>query len=583
MIRRSWPLVLGLGALSSACLGSPDDPQPANPLSSTPTNFVCDANAVPEALPLRRLSHLQYQNTVSDLVRFAAPASAEEVLGVVEPLFSQLPKDERVGPDKHYAGFTRLDQALQQQHVDGAYAVAKQAAEQLTSVPARLEEIAGTCATDGDAGNDDACLDDMIRWFGERALRRPVTDEDVAFYRGPAGAAPFDPADYADVVALLLNAPHLLYFVEHGEPGSDDTAPLDAYELASRISYHFWQTLPDDGLFEAARSGALLTDAGYEAQLERVFADPRTRAAVGELFGQWLDNTTLEELDSRSGTPVFDSFAGDFAPGPDLREHMLAEVTDAALHYTFDQPSTLRDLITSNRSFARTEDLATIYGVPVWSEGSEPPAFSEPERVGLISRAAFLATGSANTRPIMKGVFIRKALLCDEIPPPPPNAAANPPMLSDSLSTRQVVEELTGQGGCAGCHSTFINPLGFATENFDSLGRLRADQPLFNPETGEMVGSAAINTETVPAVETGDTEVSRNVADLVGLIAESPKPYACFARQYFRFTFGRQEDLNRDGCALADVKLALDEGKPIADVLRSIALSPAFRRRSFVE
>lgn len=580
MIRRPWIWILGLGALAGACTDSPDDPVP--PLGSTPTSFVCDAAAVPEALPLRRLSHLQYRNTVSDLVRLAAPASAEEVLGAMEPLFGQLPEDRRVGTDKHYAGLTRLDQALQQQHVDGAYAVATRVGVELTASPERLAELAGPCATDGDAGNDDGCLDDLIRRFGERALRRPVTDEDVAFYRGPAGAAPFDAADYGDVVALLLNAPNLLYFVEHGEPDSGDTAPLDAYELASRLSYHFWQTLPDDALFESARSGELLTDAGYEAQLERVFADPRTRAAVGELFGQWLDNTTLEELDGRLGTPVFDAFAAGYTPGPDLREHMLAEVTDAALYYTFDQPSTLRDLITSNRSFAKTEDVASIYGVPVWS-GGEPPSFSEPERVGLISRAAFLATGSANTRPIMKGVFIRKALLCDEIAPPPPNAAANPPMLSESLSTRQVVEELTGQGACAGCHATFINPLGFATENFDALGRLRAAQTLFDPETGEVVGSAELDTEVVPAVNDGDQAVAQDAADLVALIAESPKPYACFARQYFRFTFGRQEDLDRDGCALADVKRAIDEGKPLPDVLRSIARSPAFRRRSFAD
>ncbi|HSN99318.1 MAG TPA: DUF1592 domain-containing protein [Candidatus Nanopelagicales bacterium] len=537
---------------------------------------------MPQALPLRRLSHLQYRNTVSDLVRFAAPSSAGEVLGLVAPSFDQLPDDRRIGTDKHYAGFTRLDQALQQQHVDGAYLVAAEVGEALTATPARLEELAGACAADADAVNDDACLDGLIRRFGERALRRPITDDDVAFYRGPAGTAPFDAADYADVVALLLNAPHLLYFVEHGQDGGDDTAPLDAYELASRLSYHFWQTLPDEALFEAARSGALLTDTGYEAEVERVFADPRTREAMGELFGQWLDNTTLEELDGRSGTPVFDAFAADYTPGPDLREHMLAEVTDAALYYTFEEPGTLRDLITSSRSFARTDDLASIYGVPVWS-GGEPPTFSEPERVGLVSRAAFLATGSANTRPIMKGVFIRNALLCDEIPPPPPNAAANPPMLSESASTREVVDELTGQGNCAGCHTLLINPLGFATENFDALGRLRAEQTLFDPETGQVVGSAPVDTETVPYIESGNDTVVTGAADLVALIAESPKPYACFARQYFRFTFGRQEDLDRDGCALSDVKRAIDEGKPMADVLATIARSPAFRRRSFLD
>jgi hypothetical protein len=95
------------------------------------------------------------------------------------------------------------------------------------------------------------------------------------------------------------------------------------------------------------------------------------------------------------------------------------------------------------------------------------------------------------------------------------------------------------------------------------------------------VGTADVSTEVVPRVESGAEQVAKNAEDLTNLIAASPKPYACFARQYFRFTFGRMEDLDRDACALADVKLALDEGKPMADVLLAIARSKAFRMRSF--
>ncbi len=586
-MRQRWSLFLGLCGALTACEGiigdkpgdtgaGGDDP------GLTPAKFTCDPEAVPDALPLRRLSHLQYSHTVTDLVRIAAPSSADAILTAVTPLFDQLPSDTRTGPIHHYAGFSRLDQTLQQEHVDGAYKVAGQVGAELTATPERLTEFAGPCATDNDASNDDACLGNLIRTFGERALRRPVTDDDVAFYRGPAGDSPFEPADYADVAALLLNAPHLLYFVEHGQEGGSDTAPLTAYEVASRLSYHFWQTLPDNALLTAAADGSLLTEEGYAAEVDRVYKDPRTRLAVAEFYGQWLENSTLEELDSRAGTPVFDAFAGNFTPGPDLREHMLAEVTDAALYYTFEQPGSYHDLLTSNRSFARTDDLASIYGVAPWS-GGEPPTFVEPERAGLITRAAFVATGSANTRPIMKGVFLRRALLCDEIAPPPPNAAANPPMLSDKLSTREVVEQLTGQGVCAGCHVPTINPLGFATENFDALGRVRTEQTLYDPETGAVVGSAPVDTESEPRVDQGDYVVSKGAADLTQLIAKSPKPYACFARQYFRFTFGRVEDRKRDGCALADIEASVSDEKPLSEALRAVALSKAFRARSFTE
>jgi hypothetical protein len=581
MIRRPWPWLLGLGALSGACTGILGDDN-AKPNGTNPTSFACAADVTPAALPLRRLSHVQYRNTINDIIRFAAPKVAPAAIASVTPIIEQLPLDQRIGPDKHYAGFSRRDQSLQQEHVDGLYAVGVAVGAALTATSAQLEDVAGTCATDADATNDDACIDGMIRRVGERALRRPVTDEDVTFYREPVGVAPFEPADYADVLALLMNAPHLMYFVEHGQDSADAAVLLDGYELASRLSYHFWQTLPDETLFAAAKSGELLTDAGYDAQLKRVFADPRTRDAVGEFFGQWLENSTLEELDSRAGTPLYDAFAGTTVVGPDLREAMLAEVTDAALYYTFDAPGGFRDLLLDRHSFAKTQQLASIYGVPVWSSG-EPPMFVEPERAGLITRAAYVSTGSANTRPIMKGVFLRKALLCDEIPAPPPNAAANPPKLSDTLSTRQVVEELTGGGACLSCHAYSINPLGFATENFDALGRVRQAQTLFDITTGKVVGSAPVDTSTVPRLDLSDTTASKGAADLSKLVADSPKPYACFARQYFRYTFGRIEDTTRDGCALNDMKVVLDQSKPMADVLVSVARSKAFRSRSFAE
>jgi hypothetical protein len=127
-----------------------------------------------------------------------------------------------------------------------------------------------------------------------------------------------------------------------------------------------------------------------------------------------------------------------------------------------------------------------------------------------------------------------------------------------------------------------INPLGFATENFDALGRVRTEQRIFDDETGAVLGALPVDTTSVPRIDSDDT-ISNGAADVVRLMDESPKPHACFARQYFRFTFGRQEDIDRDACVLADLKTALDDGAPLASVLRSVAKSKAFRSRSFFE
>lgn len=568
-------LVGGCAAALGACTGSIGDGDGGGP-KSTPTHFVCDAAAVPDALPLRRLSRTQYTNTVSDLVGAVAPADAQAILSSITPALASLPTDIPTGPDKHYAGFTSLDQALQQGHADGIYSVGAAIGKELTSTPARLGQVVGACAT---GASDQACLTAFVKSFGERALRRPLTDEDVAFYSKPAVAVPYKAADYADVIALLLNAPEALFFVEHGDPTSTAAvAKLAPYELASRISYHFWQTSPDAELLEKARTGELATDAGYAAEVERAYHDPRTRKALATFFAEWLGNTTLDPLDARIGTPTYDAIRGDFTPGPDTRQHYLDEVVDAARYYSFDKPASFDTFFTSGKSFAKTADVAQIYGVSPWDGSSDP--VDAPGRVGLLTRPAFVATGSIDSRPIMKGVFIRKAMLCDDIAPPPGNVGANPPAPSPNASTRQVVEDLTNTGICAGCHQVQINPLGFATENFDPLGRLRTEETLFD-DKGNAVGMAPIDTKSVPKVNAGDTTESTGAADLEKLMVESPKLHACFARQYFRYTFARMEDLDKDGCGLSDVQKALDDGADLAVVLRSLALTPGFRNRNF--
>lgn len=569
-----------IGKLGDAVGDGPGD----GPVVTSSGDLKCDPTLVPDALPLRRLSKVQYQNTVRDLVALAVPSNAEAVIGAIEPRFDGYPDDLAKGPDDHFAAFHRLDQTIHQEHVDAAYAIGVEIGTLLTS-PDNIDAVIGSCATDADAGNDDDCLDELIERFAPLALRRPLEDDDVSFYRQVAGDAPFEAADYGDVIGQFFSAPYFFYMVEHGTDEAaelPDVYRLGSYELASRLSYHFWQTMPDEALFAAAASGELLTPEGYEAQVQRLYADPRTGQSIQTFYEEWLHRGDLDELDSRLGTPVFDAFADGFVPGPDLRERMLAELGDLGRYYSHDVEGTFEDLFTSRRSFARTEDLASLYGVAPWTSG-EPPELPDAARVGLLTRAGLLATGSANTRPIMKGVFIRKAILCDQIPPPPANANAVPPDLSPDLTTREVVEQLTEQEGttCAGCHTSRINHLGYATEDFDALGRHRTVQKLYHLETGALLGDKPIDTFSIPQVVPGDMAESTGAADLSQQIVESGLAHSCFARVYFRYTFGREEDLDKDGCSLVPLREKLVEGSSLSEVLRQIALLPSFQERAY--
>jgi hypothetical protein len=553
---------------------------------STPS-FACDAAARPPAATLRRLTMSQYRNTLADFVAFAtgSPSDAASVLAELAAPLGRLPQDRREPTSEDLHGsYRRLDQSLQQLHVDSFYDLGVATGAALTT-PARLGSVVGACATDQDAGNDAACLSEFIARVGARALRRPLDAAEVTFYESVYGSdkAP-NAAAYADVLGVLLNSPQMLYFVEHGGAevtGKAGVFELSGYELASRLSYQLWQTAPDAQLLGHAADGSLLDAQTYRAEVTRLLADTRAQAALAEFFGDFAKVEELPALDAKNSDPVFKAFAGSQLPSESLRQDMIDDVLGLLGYYTWQEPSGLRALFESDRSFARSPELASLYGVPAWDGTAAPPSFPAGQRPGLLTRALFLSTGSPNTRPIMKGVFIRKNILCDGIPPPPPGANAKPPELEPGMTTRETVEELTETPGtvCAGCHATLINSLGFATENFDALGRFRTEQRFFDA-TGNAAGSKPVNTSGVPHVTDSDSSAA-GATELMQQILASGKVEACLSRNFFRYTFARWENPDIDGCALENMRKSLENDGTLVDLVMAATLDGSFRQRAF--
>ncbi|HEX2872139.1 MAG TPA: DUF1592 domain-containing protein [Polyangiaceae bacterium] len=556
-------------------------------INGTAPSFACDTAARPPAATLRRLTMSQYRNTLADFVAFATGSATEtaSVLAELAAPLGRLPQDRREPTSEDLHGsYRRLDQALQQLHVDSFYDLGVAAGAALTT-PERLGSVVGACAIDQDAGNDAACLSEFIGRVGARALRRPLDAEEVSFYESVygAGKAP-SPAAYADVLGVMLNAPQMLYFVEHGATevtGKAGVFELSGYELASRLSYQLWQTAPDAQLLSHAADGSLLDAQTYRAEVTRLLADPRAQAALSEFFGDFAKVEELPALDAKNNDPVFKAFAGSQLPSASLRQDMIDDVLGLLGYYTWQAPSGLRALFQSDLSFARSPELASLYGVPTWDGAGAPPSFPSGQRPGLLTRALFLSTGSPNTRPIMKGVFIRKNILCDGIPPPPPGANAKPPELEPGMTTRETVEELTETPGtvCAGCHATLINSLGFATENFDALGRFRAEQRFFDA-AGNAAGSKPITTSGVPHVTDSDSSVA-GASELMEQILASGKVEACLSRNFFRYTFARWENPDIDGCALENMRKSLENDGTVVDLVMAATLDGSFRQRAF--
>jgi hypothetical protein len=574
---------------SGGAPGSPGVPASGGggaPAAVTGTAFSCDPAAPLRPDRLRRLTGAQYRNVVRDLARLAArdTATAMELLGELNPVLARFPEDDRaITAEDPHGSYRRLAQDVQDAMVEAAYDVGAAFGRALAA-PARLRKALADCGADPLKAPAGECLDRFLGVFGERALRRPLTAADRSFLRGVHGnAATIDPAGFAEVVTVLLSMPDVLYLVESGEAavaGRKGLYTLSPYELAARLSLHFWQTIPDDELWQAAKTGALATPAGYERQVDRLFADTRTRATMDEFFREWLKVEDVPAVDALASDPAFKAFAGKDLPGRTLREAMTADLLDFVRHHTWTTAGTVKDLFTSELSFAKSPDLANIYGVPVWT-GGEPPRFSPPNsRPGLLTRAGLLSSGLVTTLPITKGVYIRRNLLCDVIPPPPEGASQTKPEETGLVTTRKLVESLTEAPGspCASCHSTFINPLGFATEDFDALGRRRTEEIFYTPK-GAVAGKAPVDTRAVPEVVTGDKTPASGAAELARLMLDSGKPQACLARHYFRFTFGRPEEVASDGCALEALRRKLVDGGSLRDLLRQVALEPSFKQR----
>ena len=594
----------GAGGTGSDGAGAGDDGSggTTDNAGTTPAKFTCDAAQKAPVDSLRALSTAQYRNTLTDLLAWTLkdPAAATSLLTEANATMSSLPGNVPVIPDGTFSsifpdgGWLRADQTMQFIRVEAFYNIGIVLAEALTS-SSNLSTVVGSCATDGNAANDGTCLTTFIQSFGARALRRPITTDDLTMYSAVYGTpTTASPAAYADVIAAMLSAPEMLYNVEHGDQpvaGLADVYTLSAYELASRLSYHVWDTMPDEELFAKAADGSLLTDATYQAEVDRLFADPRAKTSLDRFWADYMQTgdtggprgtggLNFHDLTANVTAPVYAAFAGSDAPTAATYGNFSQDAVSFADYYTWTNPGTVHDLLTSNLSFAQTADLAKIYGVAAWDGKSAPPQLPAGQRPGLFTRALFVASGPA-TSPILKGVYLRRYVLCDVLGPPPPQAANAMVVNTGAETTRQATTDLTAGAPCNGCHTTVINPLGFVTESFDGLGRFRTAETLYNTD-GSVKTSLPVNTAVAPQVNLGDTTTMvGGASDLMPLIEQSNKFGACMTRNYFRYVFARFEDLNLDGCTLETMRSKLDDNGKILDMLKAVVETPGFKQRTF--
>jgi hypothetical protein len=546
-------LLLSLASCVGVIGDGDDSPGNGGPSGTGPCSVGCTESGLPIAPGSRfpRMSHAQWEQTVVDLFRLEAPTGLSDSFAP-DPLGGM--------------AFDNNQAALEV--TPNLWADYQAAAETLASMvvsdPALLAQVAGD-----PAGGAEAYLES----FGARAFRRPLEPVELElltalFARGAELVPDEDPfvAGVRLTLEAMLQSPPFLYRSELAAATDErGLIALGPWEIASRLSYALWNSMPDDTLFAAAASGALETPQGIAGEADRMVSDPRARPVLRSFFDQLYDADQYLNLTAKSTTayPDFD---------PSLGADMRLELGKFADHVVFEEGGGVRELLTSTTTFV-SPGLAAIYGVATEAlpaadaDGFSQVSLDPTERSGLLTRLGFLAWRGKQVEPdsIHRGVFVVRKILCQPLGPPPD--AAMGAQLGGEETNRQRIEALTGAGTCgASCHGTFINPAGFALERYGAIGEYRTEAE------GQAVDSAA----TYPF--TDGVQSYQDAIQFSALLGDSRQVHACAAAFWVEFLLGRSRAAEDDALVARLVEESLSGGS-ILRIVESLLASDVTRYR----
>jgi cytochrome c553 len=411
-----------------------------------------------------------------------------------------LPPDDR---NSGYERGTAVSRAWVQATTEGAL-------ETVAYVAAHLSELSGV---PGDASNRKERLREYCLAFAERAFRRPLSAaQKRLFVDRPFEAASDPEAAVKRVVLLVLLSPQFLY----REPGSA-TAGGDAYDVACRLSFALWDSLPDAELLRVAAAGRLKTRADVIREAERMLSDPRARSKLLGFFRTWLQLDQVVELPKDPKQfPGFDA-----AVVSQLRSSLELFIEDVL----WSEPSDFRQLLRADYLYVNGR-LASFYGIDLPADAPFQKVVPKTgERAGVLTHPLLLANlaYTASSSPIHRGVFLARNVLGVALRQPPDAFAPIPADLHPTLTTRERVVLQTSQKACVSCHGV-VNPLGFTLESFDAIGRFRTQD-----------NGKPIDVSGFFVVRSGETQKFNGVRDLARFLVSSDESQEAFVARLFHY------------------------------------------------
>ena len=498
IVRRFFPAAV-LSFIGAGCVGDLGDrPQPPGG----------EGAVDPGTSPLRRLTNEEYDNTVADLLGDTTRPAAS----------FPAPSTSTQGYDTYASGL-----GVSITHAQLFMTAAETLAT--TAVRDRLGTLLAGC--DVAAAGEAACVEAFVTTFGERAFRRPLTEAEaqrlIAFATTTRATHDFPNTIRVTLEAILLS-PAFLYRVELGLPGrAGELVKLTSFEMASRLSYLFLGSMPDEELFRAARADELLDPAEIERQARRLLTQPRAKEVFTHFVDQWLELRAIISMQKTA-----DAFPGyDDGLKPLLKEEGNRLIDSVV----WEGDGDARKLFSADYTFLN-DALASFYGVAGVSGSEFQRVPLDPnQRMGLLTTAGILASHAkpSDTIPPRRGKFVRTKLFCVPVGEPPPGAVAMAPTREPDMTNREFFSLIDEQPTCGACHVP-LDGVGYGLENYDAVGRWRTT------DHGKPIDPTGTLTET---------DVDGAYSGGVGLatrIAQSDQVMSCVARQLFRFASGRPDE-----------------------------------------
>ncbi|MES1205871.1 MAG: DUF1592 domain-containing protein [Pseudomonadota bacterium] len=504
-------------------------------------------------LVMRRLTHREYDNTLRDL------------LGITSPIATNPASPWEADDGSSTSGFEVptgvVGDLFPRRYMEAADAVAEAAVT--------ANKVTIPCTNPATAAAETTCATSFISTFGRRAFRRPVTAAESAdllavFNAARGGQILFDfKTSIAQVVKAMIQSPNFLYHWELGptKPTKQGAlVTLTPHQIASRLSYLLWETMPDVALLDAADAGQLSTPDQVAAQAQRLLMDKaKAGQALFNFHVQWLEYPNLNDISK--DTKKYPTFTEQF------KATLQPEIQTFLSSVLLEGDGTLKTLLTAPYAYVNAA-TAGAYGVTATGTALVKVDLNPAQRAGLLTQTAFLGTAGspAASHPIRRGSIVYRQLLCGVIPAF--NGTLPDLPKGDTLTTRQQYA-MHDMSPCAFCHKPF-DPIGFAFENYDGIGVYRTTE---NGQQVDATGST-MTPQGVPMTFT-------NAIELSNFLANSEEAKSCAERYWFRYVLGRKEVPADEGSIQAAGKLArTNAGFSVRDLLTGVVKSMTFRMRT---